>query len=185
MTFQKNRFFWLCERGVAATEFALMLPVLLTFLLGSFELSRYIIVNQKIDHVAYTTADVVGQETSVTMAQINDIMSAAVQIMEPFGFGQDGVVIVSSVEQDPTDGPIVRWQVSGGGTLVKTSRIGEVDEAAELPEAFTLNDNDNIIIAEVFYEYTPSISEEYFSTRENYKFAIFKPRYGALTTAPN
>lgn len=174
-----------CERGVAATEFALMFPVLMLFLLGSFELSRYIIVNQKIDHVAYTTADVVGQETSITTAQLNDIMSAATEIMDPFEFGENGIVIVSSVEQDPTEGPVIRWQRLGGGTLDRGSRLGEEGDIAVLPDGFTLNDNDNIIVAEVFYDYLPSVTEEFFTSRENYKVAYFKPRYGSLTTAPN
>ncbi|NBX65418.1 MAG: pilus assembly protein [Proteobacteria bacterium] len=183
---QKNTIsVWMCERGVAAVEFAFMFPILMLFLLGSFELSRYIIVNQKIDHVAYTTADVVGQETSITTAQLNDIMSAATEIMDPFAFGENGIVIVSSVEQDPTEGPVVRWQRMGGGTLDKNSRLGEEGDSAALPDGFTLNDNDNVIVAEVFYDYIPSITEEFFSSRENYKIAFFKPRYGSLTTAPN
>jgi hypothetical protein len=170
---------------VAAVEFAFMFPVLMLFLLGSFELSRYIIVNQKIDHVAYTAADVVGQETMITTAQLNDIMSAATEIMDPFEFNENGIVIISSVEQDPDNGPVVRWQRMGGGTLNKNSRLGEEGDVATLPDGFTLNDNDNVIVAEVFYDYLPSITEEFFASRENYKVAFFKPRYGALTTAPN
>jgi len=176
---------WAENGGVAATEFALMLPVLMTMLLGSYELSRFIILNQKIDHVAYTTADVIAQETSVTNAQLNDIMNAAAEIMDPFQFGENGLVIVSSVYQDATRGPIVVWQSRGGGTLDRISRIGVVNNTAELPEGFTLNTRDNIIIAEVFYNYIPTLTEKYMKSRENYKFALFKPRYGALTTAPN
>lgn len=185
MTNAMRNFLRVCERGVAATEFALALPFLMAFLLGSFELSRYIIVNQKIDHVAYTTADVVGQETSITTAQLTDIMSAATEIMDPFVFEDQGIVIVSSIEQDPTEGPVIRWQRMGGGTLDRDSLLGEEGDVAELPDGFSINDNENVIIAEVFYNYIPVLTEEYLSTRENYKFAIFKPRYGSLTTAPN
>lgn len=185
MTARNRIAFLSCTRGVAAVEFALLLPVLIVMLLGSFELARYIVASQKLDHLAYTVADVVSQETSVTLAQVEDVMSASAEIMDPFGFGDDGVVILSSVEQDPVDGPMVRWQVIGGGTLERESVVGEVDESATLPEGFVLNDNDNIIIAEVFYNYTPAVTDDYFDTRENYRYAIFKPRYGALTTAPN
>jgi TadE-like protein len=174
-----------CTRGVAAVEFALLLPLLMTMLLGSFEIMRYIIASQKLDHIAFTSADVVAQETSITNAQINDIMSAAVEIMEPFPFGDVGVVIVSSVQDDPVRGPVVRWQITGGGTLVRDSEIGETGDDATLPRDLILNDGDNVIIAEVFYMYTPVITEDYFGTRENYKYAIYKPRYGALTTPPN
>lgn len=174
-----------CDRGVAATEFALAFPVLMVLLLGSFELSRYIIMNQKLDHVAYTTADVIGQEETITTAQITDIMSAATEIMDPFEFGENGIVFISSVEQDPDDGPVIRWQRSGGGTYDQESRLGEEGDVADLPVGFTLEDNENVIIAEVFYFYIPSITDDYFVDPENYAFAIFKPRYGALTTPPS
>jgi Flp pilus assembly pilin Flp len=173
------------ERGVAATEFALLLPVLLALLLGTYEMSRFIILNQKIERVAYTVSDVVAQQTSITTAQLNDILVAASKIMEPYEFGPNGRVIVTSVYQDVDDGATVRWQYEGGGTLDRDSRIGVVDGDAVLPGTLTLNDDDNIIIAEVFYNYVPTFTEDYFGTRENYKYAIFKPRFGALTTAPN
>lgn len=173
------------ERGVAATEFALALPALLILTLGVFEVTQYILLNQKIDRVAYTVSDVVAQQTTVTQSQLNDIMAAAAEIMNPHDFIDDGVVIVSSVQDDPQNGPIVKWQSKGGGLLNRDSLIGTVNGAATLPDGFTLNDSDNVIIAEVFYEYLPAFTEDYFASRENYKYAIFKPRFGALTTTPN
>ncbi len=173
------------QRGVAAAEFALLLPVLMTMVMGVYELSRFILVSQKIDRVAYTVADVVTQQTSVTNGNLGDIVNAATEIMNPYQFGSVGRVIVSSVYEDPTRGPIVRWQYEGGGTLDRDSRIGTVNSTANLPDGFTLNEKDNVIVSEVFYEYIPPFSEDFFSTRENYKTAIFKPRFGALTTAPN
>lgn len=173
------------ERGVAATEFALALPALLILVLGIYEVTQYILLNQKIDRVAYTVSDVVTQQTNVTQAQLNDIMAAAAEIMNPHDFINDGVVIVSSVQDDPDDGPTVKWQSKGGGLLDRDSLVGLVNGPAVLPDGFTLNEADNVIIAEVFYEYLPSFTEEYFASRENYKYAIFKPRFGALTTTPN
>ena len=173
------------ETGVAATEFALLLPVLMALVLGVYEISRYILLHQKIERVAYTVADVVGQQTSVTNAGLSDIVAAASKIMDPYDFEQNGVVIVTSVYQDPDDGPVVRWQYKGGGVLDRESRIGASGDEAELPNGLTLNESDNVIFAEIFYNYIPDFDEDYFDDRENYKYAVFKPRLGALTTAPN
>jgi Flp pilus assembly protein TadG len=166
-------------------EFALTLPALMILVLGVYEMTRFILLNQKIDRVAYTVSDVVAQQTTVTTAEINDIMAAAAKIMNPYVFEENGLVIVSSVQQDEDDGPVVRWQIEGGGTLDRNSHVGVVNGAATLPDGLTLNDDDNVIIAEVFYDYIPTFTEDYFDTRENYKYAIFKPRFGALTTTPN
>ncbi|MCB1537727.1 MAG: pilus assembly protein [Rhodospirillales bacterium] len=173
------------ERGVAATEFAFLLPILLLLVMGIYESTRFVLFSQKLDRVAYTVADVTAQQTAVTNADLSDIVTAATKIMEPYEFGELGRVIISSVYQDPDDGPVVRWQYAGGGTLPRDSLIGDPGEPATLPDGFTLNDEDNVIVAEVFYYYTPPFSEDYLSTRENYKTAVFKPRFGALTTAPN
>lgn len=173
------------ERGIAATEFALLLPALLALVLGVYEISRYILLHQKLERVAYTVADVTGQQTAVTAAGLNDIMAAAIKIMDPYEFPDNGVIILTSVYQDPDGGPVVRWQYKGGGTLDRESRIGAAGDEAELPAGFTLNDSDNVIFSEVFYSYIPDFDEEYFASRENYKYAVFKPRLGALTTAPN
>lgn len=186
MTIEKQKSFLRDDRGVAAVEFALTLPILVTLLLGVYEVSRYIIMNQKVDRVAYTVSDVVSQQTSVSKSQLNNILYAATEIMKPYTFGSNGVVIISSVTQTTDTGPAtVRWQYKGGGTLNRSSKIGQVSGTATLPTGFTLNKSDNVIVAEVFYNYVPSFTEKYFGTRENYKFAIFKPRFGALTTAPN
>ncbi len=173
------------QSGIAATEFALLLPVLLALMLGVYEISRYILLHQKLERVAYTVADVTGQQTAVTIAGLNDIMAAAIKIMDPYEFPDNGVIILTSVYQDPDDGPVVRWQYKGGGTLDRVSRIGEPGDTPQLPTGLALNDSDNVIFSEVFYNYIPDFDEDYFATRENYKYAVFKPRLGALTTPPN
>lgn len=172
------------QRGAAAAEFAIMFPVLLLLLLGGFEISRFLLIHQKADKVAYTVTDVVAQSTSVTNAQLALVMSAAAQIMQPFTFGANGRVIVSSVYQNGTNPPVVRWQYAGGGTLSRTSQIGTVNGNATLPGGLTLNDRDNVIIAEVYYSYVPVFSGGLMTARDIYKNAIFKPRLGALTTPP-
>lgn len=175
------------QKGVAAIEFALILPFLLLLLLGGFEITQFLLLNQKLDKVSYTITDVVSQNTSLTNAQLNQIMSASVQIMKPIPFQNEGVVILSSIYKNGNNAPVVRWQYKGGGLLVRSSRIGNVNQNAILPNELTLNDKDNVIIAEVYYTYTPifsTFSQNFLSATDLYKVAIFKPRLGDLTTPP-
>lgn len=177
--------FFSSNTGIAAVEFALVLPILLLLFLGGFELSRFLLIHQKVDRIAYTIADVVTQSTVVTNNQINQILSATIQIMNPFSFTDEGIVILSSVYQSGSNPSTVRWQRSGGGTLSRSSQIGMPSGNATLPVELTLNDKDNVIISEVYYRYTPVLSAGILSPQDIYKTAIFKPRLGALTTPPN
>lgn len=171
--------------GIVATEFALMVPILLLLLLGGFEMTRFMLVHQKAEKVSYTVADVVTQNTSITNAQLAQIITAAAQIMQPYTFGSNGVVIISSVYQSGTvNPPTVNWQYTGGGTLSRSSQVGSVGGNATLPGGLTLNDKDNIIIAEVYYVYTPVFSGGVVGTQDIYKSTVFKPRLGALTSTP-
>src|SRR6201996_9331897 len=111
------------QRGIAATEFALTLPIWVIMLLGTADGSYCMLVNEKVDRIAYTVTDIVTQYQTVTLANLSDIVQAASQEMQPFTFGANGFVIVSSVYKAPGQNPTICWQYSGGGTLTEASRI--------------------------------------------------------------
>lgn len=174
-----------CQQGIAAIEFAISLPFLMALMLGGIELSRYVILHQKLEKVAYTVSDVVSQEDTLTVAQINQALTAAATIMEPYEFAPQGVVYISSVYQNGADAPTVRWQRSGGGDLAAPSHVGVNGGVATLPNGLTLNNKDNVIIGEVFFRYQPFFTGGIFDDYvELYKITVFKPRLGALTTPP-
>ncbi|MGB4100860.1 MAG: TadE/TadG family type IV pilus assembly protein [Alphaproteobacteria bacterium] len=173
------------ERGVAAVEFSLMLPILLVLLLGGMDLTRYMLYQQKVDRISFSVTDLVAQSQSVSVAKMNDIALAAAQIMQPFPFGTQGVIIVSSIYKDPTQSfPVIRWQYIGGGTLGRGSKIGNVNGTPTLPNGLTLNDKDNVIITEAYYVFDPVFHSGYIPVSDIYKIAIYKPRLGALLSLP-
>ncbi len=57
-----DRFFATDDRGVAAVEFAFLLPVMLLIYLGLVELARGMRASQKVDLVAHVVADLAGQQ---------------------------------------------------------------------------------------------------------------------------
>ena len=173
------------ERGIAAAEFALTLPIWITMMLGAADGTYFLIVNEKTDRIAYTVTDVVTQYQSVSIANLNDIVKAAAQLMDPFPFNTNGIVIVSSVYKPAGQNPVIKWQYAGGGTLVKSSRIGTTGGAPTLPNGLTLNDNDNVIISEVYYNFAPMfVNEHLFTTETLYRIGIYKPRLSPLITTP-
>lgn len=181
------------DRGVAAIEFALLLPMLILLMVGSLEVTFKIWATQKAEKLSVTLADVIAQSQEVTTSDLNSLVSAVDKIMEPFPFGADGAVIISSVylpspEEDEELGePIVNWQrkfpTSGGLTV--ESKVGDQGEQAILPDDFDMYEKENCIVAEVFYKYTPIMPGLLFDEAVTYRRALFKPRLGALTDSPS
>jgi Flp pilus assembly pilin Flp len=181
---------WRDKSGVAAIEFALMLPLLVALFIGCLEVTFKIWSTQKAEKLAVTLADVVAQAQEVKQADLVALVGAVDKIMDPFPFGNDGVVYISSVylpqpEEDEALGdPIVNWQFKKG-TFSAVSKIGTQNGTANLPTGFDLNERDNVIVAEVFYKYTPIAPGVMFDTGTIYRRAFFKPRLGALTDKPS
>jgi hypothetical protein len=51
-----------------------------------------------------------------------------------------------------------------------------------LPTGFVVADGQTIIVAEVFYDYVPWILGNITGATQIYHRALFRPRYGGLTT---
>ena len=68
----------------------------------------------------------------------------------------------------------------GGGALAAASAVGSPGGNATLPPGFTVVSGDNVIIAEVFYDYVPWPISGVTSPTRLYHVALFRPRFGAL-----
>ncbi len=171
--------------GVAAIEFALTLPIWVLFLLGGTDLTYMMLLSQRVDRIAYSVTDIATQSEMLSQTDINTIFLAASQLMNPFPFGVDGVVILTSV-QKPTGQPLkICWQRIGGGSLARGSKIGVPGGTPALPAGITLGDNQDAVIAEVYYAFKPLfINAGILSEDDVYRVAIYKPRLSALCNVP-
>ena len=173
------------EKGTVAMEFALSLPIWITILLGSTDVAYLMILSQRVDRIAYSVTDIVTQSETVTKNDLDNIFLAAGQLMEPFTFGPDGVVIVSSLFKPSGLPQKISWQYAGGGTLARTSKIGIVGQTPTMPNGLVLNDNENVIITEVYYAFKPMfINAGILSAEDLYRVAVYKPRLSPLITPP-
>lgn len=157
------------------------MPVLVLITLGGIEASRYVLLNQKLDRVAASTSDLVAQAETISATDISNLYEAAKFVIRPFSLAEQGVVIVSSVSATGSQPPKVNWQHKGGGTLNAASAIGAPGGNASLPPGFTVVAGDNVIIAEVFYDYEPWPISGVTSNKRLYHLALFRPRFGVLT----
>lgn len=166
--------------GNIAVEFALALPVLMLLMLGSAEMARFVILHQKIDRVAVTMSDLVARAETISESDLVDIFIAADQVAEPFDLANLGIVIVSAVTNDDGTGPTVAWQRSGAGAASHTSQIGTEGNPATLTADFEVREGETAIIAEVFYDFEPFLSELIVEPQTLYRRAHHRPRLGTL-----
>jgi Flp pilus assembly protein TadG len=170
------------RRGSILMELAIGLPILVNILLGCFEAARFVLLDQKLARVAASTADLVAQADGISEAQITDLFSAADDTATPFDLVAGGRVIISSVTRPTTAAAAVAWQRISPGTLSVTSAIGQAGQTATLPDGLTLREGENIIVAEVFYNYAPVfLGETPFTSKSLYQVSYNRPRIINLT----
>ena len=145
------------EDGVAGFELALLAPVLVGLLLGSAETGLYLMAHQNLSTTAWRMGDLVSQQEKLTVAKVQDLMTAVKYVANPDDFRAKGVVIVSAITNDRGTRKIA-WQQRGAGDLTERSRFGEAGRSAQsLPGQFTgtgsMANGETVIAVEVFYSY--------------------------------
>ena len=169
------------RRGAALIELGFAVPVLTLVLLGCFEATRYVLLHQKLDRAASTTADLVAQQDGITTAQLDDLFEAATRVMEPYDLGANGRIIVSSVYRPGAAAATVVWQRLTAAGIAATSELGAAGATAALPAGFTVDAGENVIVAEVFYSYTPLFLSAMFEATQVSHNAFNRPRISNLT----
>ncbi|TPQ36594.1 hypothetical protein C2U70_12370 [Bradyrhizobium guangdongense] len=156
------RHLWTDARGVAATEFAIVVPFMLVLYIGGVELGNALAMNVKVSATAHSVADMVTQNTQVTSAQMDSILAASTAIMAPYPVANGNAslmtITVSGVSTDNTGKATVQWSKS-----TSTSGARPLGQQLTL-SSFTApnpnnpsNANISLILSEVSYDYTPNL----------------------------
>jgi Flp pilus assembly pilin Flp len=165
--------------GIAAVEFALVLPVMMLFALGVAEVGRFALLTLKLQHAANTMGDLAARDEELSLAALQNMFFAMEHIVQPFDLTDQGVVIVSGVGTDAGDPPRVFWQRDGAGSLDEDSEVGGEGDAATLPEGLIVRDGETVIVAEAVFRYTPWLLALVPETLLR-RAAYYRPRLGTL-----
>jgi len=176
------------REGISLIEFAFMAPILVSLLIGSFEIARFVLLNQKLNRLASNSSDLVTRSETMSEAELINIFAAGEFITSPFRMGNDGVVIISSVSNpgpNDTTPPVVNWQQRSDVTVTFPSEVGVEGGQATLPGGLSLRVGQDIIISEVIYDFKPVMFSD-MTDKELYHVSFHRPRLGELTTlTPN
>jgi Flp pilus assembly protein TadG len=163
-------------RGIAAVEFALVLPVLLLMLFGSYDVSRMVMANQKVGVAAATVAELVAAQptnTATASATISAIVAAGAVAMAPFAAAST-TTTVSAIDLKPAANgtccvATVNWSFTQGGrlrpcaTTFTQTALDAAPALTSLPTAIAsppaavqaLASETAVIISDVTYAYAP------------------------------
>jgi Flp pilus assembly protein TadG len=142
------RRFFRNDTGVAATEFALIVPVILLLLLGSTDLTEAVSARRKVVLVANTAADLIAQVTEVDGTYLNNVFMSSTAVGTPLD-ARKLAVVISSVTVNGNGTATVLWSQGKN----KPPRVAR--SAYPLPE--DLKSAKTFVVAEVQFEFTPII----------------------------
>jgi Flp pilus assembly protein TadG len=190
------------QRGIAAVEFALVLPFMLTLYLGIVELSKGYMASQRMTLVARTLADLVAQQAqqpqspcaqgsggvSVPDSCMSNILGAAAAIMSPYSTNTLTMTVSQIQLKAKSDGTCCQaqtdWTITNNGGVARPCQLLTPSNAAPvssatIPVGFTVSPSTTgyIIVADVTYQYVPGFSFQIYNWKVSKTFNMAQTQY--------
>lgn len=145
-----HRRFLRSSRGLAAIEFAIMLPVLVVLFLGSIDAGRAIAIYIKVRSATYTLDAITNQYTTIQSTDMTAILGATAIIMAPYS-SSPVVVVLSQIKVSSATQASVNWSATLNGTaLTQNSSVSVPTNFASCASYPCY-----LIYGQVSYTYTP------------------------------
>jgi Flp pilus assembly protein TadG len=142
--------------GVAAIEFALVVPLVIIVYAGGFEIVQAATVNRKLTDTTVQLANVTTQYTSVALSDLNNISAASSQIMAPYPTSALTTVI-TEVQTDVSSHGKVAWSQGYGAPCLPAG------SAVTLPPGFA-SPSSFYVLVQTTYSYAPTIGSAFVHT---------------------
>jgi Flp pilus assembly protein TadG len=135
-------------RGLAATEFAIIVPMMLVMFFGTVEFTSGIAVDRKVTLLARTLSDLTSQSKSVADTDLTNFFNASYAILAPYS-NTPALETISELYVDPnTLAARVQWS--------KGASPRAVSSTVAIPTTLAVGGT-YLIFSEVSYLYTPAV----------------------------
>ena len=177
----KNRYlaFWQNTKGIAAVEFALILPLLMLLVFGSYGVFVILQEGNKIDRASAIVADLVSRtEREMTQAEIDKLINVSKALTGPLADDRSYEIILSSVfnEFDSAGNTdyIINWS--------KSNKPGKELEIADLDKLTLprIAEGDSLIIVTTKVDYKPAFLEGIVNDLTFDGLSVRRPRFVQL-----
>jgi len=135
-------------RGLAALEFALLLPVMLTLFLGSYEVTNAVAIQRKVTLTARTLADLASQFTSIANSDMSNILNASSDIIAPYA-SANLQVVVSELSINAQGQASVVWSSTLNGTALAVGQVVTIPSSLAVPNTY-------LLLGQASYSYNPT-----------------------------
>lgn len=135
-------------RGIAATEFALIVPIMLVIFFGTIQVSTGFAVERKVTMVTRTLSDLISQASQIGDVDISNAFVMGGAVMTPYPSAPIKAV-VSQLYIDPTTKVAkVKWSKASNAVARACNETVTIPTGLQVPGKY-------LIMSEVTYNYQP------------------------------
>jgi Flp pilus assembly protein TadG len=141
------------RRGVAAVEFAMILPAMLAIYFGIVETGQGVMIDRKVTQLTRSLADLTAQSSTISNTERDNIFDAALTVMMPYTKALTNVEPKLSVHHIVIDGAGVAkvcWSEERSSTKLARGTTVTIPADLRLP-------NTSIVMAQASYDFTPVV----------------------------
>jgi Flp pilus assembly protein TadG len=176
--------------GIAAIEFAMIVPIMLLMFFGTLEFSSGVAVDRKVTLMARTLSDLTSQATSVADTDLTNFFSAGISISTPYD-ATPTKARISEIYVDSHQVATIQWSkaatIASGSTqaTLTTSTRFPGDVVTGLVPPALLVKQTSLIFSEVGYLYKPTVGYKMAPSGVNLSdVAYSRPRQSACVIYP-
>ncbi len=140
--------------GIAAIEFAFVMPVLIGFYFGMTEVTMGIIADRKVDHATSVTGDLATQLPTLDAVELSDVMTAALAVLEVPSSRINELSIELNSYQMMSDGTVNQVGYARLGPAISAGGPAIYDPSGLSDQLF--NAQSGVVVARMNYTYTPT-----------------------------
>ena len=139
------------KSGVAAIEFAMLMPLMLVLYLGCSELATGVAIERKVTLTARALADLSSQFTAIAQNDMTNILNASADIIAPYPSAQL-VAVVSELSINAQGQAVVVWSSAYNGTARIVGSTVTVPASLATPNSY-------LLLGEAQYSYAPGLGK--------------------------
>ena len=163
--------------GLAAVEFAIVLPIMLTLWIGGVEITQALSVDRRVNNMSSMIGDLASREKCVTTAGIDEMFAIAEDAMFPYT-ATPLSVLLTAIWIDEDRNVTLDWSFAYGSKTKRTSIPADFlpnlikDESDDGERAASTQ----IIVVEAYYNFEPALGYVITGDIEFEETLYFTPR---------